>query len=924
MTKKRLIESHQLDNLLTTKLEIPLLGARIVVRERLVKLLGDAVKRRVTLVTAPTGYGKTTLLVEWLAALQARDFQIVWISLDQYDNVPLRLWSYVVTGLKKVHPRLQYNLQRMVESGYGPHDLALLNPLLNEIGQVPFPLCLILDDYQAIRNPDVHRSLDYLIEHQPANLHLILSSRSTPPIPLSRLRAQRQLLEITARDLSFTLPEAKSFLSNVMELNVDAAQVDALLEATEGWIAGMQLAALFAQGGHVTGPLRADLLRNNRQILDYLIGEVLNDQSDEIKEFLLRTSILAELCAPLCDSILNLSDSRSILAQIEQANLFLVCLDEKQNWYRYHPLFAEALELQLKRTYPGLVPELHTRACDWLLENHYPEKAVSHALAAGNAEKAAEIVETYAMQAIIDYDINSLLQWIADFDQDLLARRPQLGIYYALANQHAGKAGLTESTLREVDQVLEDAAENGISPQEKRVLSWQASAIRAVRNHINGDMEGIRLFRSLLADRPQVDDYFDGYLHYALGEALDVVGDLDASVAAFDKGCACAVPRHKIEYVHARCEAGRVRKKQGRLSGAAEKYLDAIDFARRVSLDENILAIPQSGLMEIAVERNDLPAAQGLARQVLDHLAQHGSAPPLRMFFGNIATRLARFYLSIRDVEQAQSYYQQAVDFWEKLYGNHFPPPPDLVDLQVRLYQALAEQTADQKTDAASLMGFDPGNDQNVCNRIANRVALSRVSLARKDYTQARTILEMLDLTIPKDCYREKLIETRLLLGLVCQAQGDDAHAVQWIDQAVRLAQPEGYTRVFIDEGDEMRRLLQGYLAVVADRADGGAEAIHARFARQLVDNFDHVPWLTPQPAAEALPGAALLGTPIEPLSQREREVLDILLSGKSVKEIASALTISVNTAKVHIKNIYRKMGTHSRKVVFERAELLK
>jgi LuxR family transcriptional regulator, maltose regulon positive regulatory protein len=915
-------EFPQLDNLLITKLEIPLMGARIVMRERLIRLLNQTVQRRLTLLTAPTGYGKTTLLVEWLTTLDIHDWRTIWISLDRFDNAPLRLWSYVVSGIKKVYPRFQYNLQQMIQRGYDMHDPTLLNPLLNEIAQIPYQFCLVLDDYQAIQEQSVHSTLEYFIEHQPVNVHLILSSRTTPPIPLLRLRAQRQLVEINAQDLSFTLPEARSFLTKVMELDLDAAQATALFEATEGWIAGLQLAALSVQGRQIMGPLRADLLRENTQILDYLTTEVLNEQNDEIKEFLLKTAILAELCAPLCDFMLGRTNSQDVLGWIEQSNLFTVCLDAKKNWYRYHPLFAEALSVQLKLTYPDLVTGLHSKACDWLLEHHYPEKAVSHALAAGDPEKAAEIVDVCAMQAIIEYDTPSLLQWIGNFDKNLFMRRPKLGICYALATFLEGQPELAEQILQKVEWVLDDAAGHGISFQEEEVLRWEASAIRSVIECMHGDhRQGITKVLGLLANRPHDDDYFDGFIHFALAEAYDFAGEFDAAVEAFDLGCQVAIPhRHLIEYVHARSEAARVRKQQGRLQQAKEAYLDAMDFGRKAALDASILAMPQSGLMDIAVERNDLLTAQSLAGEVKEHLDQLESAVSMAKFFGLICTRLARYYLAIADFEKAQFHYDQALKSLQGVLDPVPLLPQEFISLQIRLYQAQESWRVDEnwdiETEVLRSAFVAPGSE-------VGKIRQARICMVQKNFLQAQEILTEIEPAIRETDHGELLIETRVLLALAYSAQGKSAEAIEWIGAATQAAEPELYMRMFINEGEEMKKLLVLYLAGQG-ASDGDPDQVRMRrYVRRLVESFGGDRVIDVQQLSGTLPGATNLKSPGDLLSKRELEVLEILISGKSVKEIAADLMISANTAKIHVKNIYRKLGTHSRKVVFERADEL-
>lgn len=922
MVASPVAEIRQIDNLLVAKLETPFRGMRIVTRDRLMALLNEAVHQQVTLVTAPTGYGKTTLLAEWVTTQRAPAWHIVWVSLDEFDNAPLRLWSYVVAGLKKIHPRLKYDLLQTVRRSSDPHDPTLLNPLVNEMAQMPGQLFIVLDDYQTIREANVHRSLAYVIEHQPANLHLVLASRATPPLPLSRLRAQRHLLEVTAQDLSFTLPEVRSYLSKVMELELDAEQTASLFNATEGWIAGLQLAALSRQGRRMgSRPASADALRDNRPILDYLTLEVLNEQSETVKEFLLKTSILAELNAALCDEMLGRSDSRDLLAQVEQANLFMTALDGQQTWFRYHPLFAEALQIQLQRTYPGQVAGLHTRACTWLVDHGYPEKAVSHALAADDIERAAKTVDACAIRAIIEYNITSLLQWIGYFDKGFFARQPRLGIYYALATLMEERFEAAEQILRNVEDVLERAAEIGISAQEVQVLRWEASAIRAVMECLGQNYDqGIAHANELLAHRPQDDDYYDGFVHFALAEAYDAAGQLEAAAAAFDRGCQFAVPhRHRIEYVHARCEVARMRKKQGRLNDAKAAHLDAIDFASRTEQGPIILALPQSGLLEIAVEQYDLPAARALALRLAEAFDQIKSERSLRNYVGWISARLAMYYLAAGDAAQAQAYYQKALVFQQHNQRGVWPFRSEMAGLGAKVSQALANHPAGEAVDAADSLPVDASSDgqSNADMRAALvRLALARLALGRGDNAGALADLEMIEGTFQAAGFGDRLIEVRVLQALALRAVGQTGPALSCLNRAIGQAEPEGYAWVFVSEGEPMHALLLEYLAALSP----DTPAPHRRYAVRLASLFGANLASEAQPPVEYQPPAAQLRPLVESLSARELEVLKLLVSGKSVKEIAATLLISANTAKVHVRHIYRKLGSHSRKVAFESA----
>ncbi len=916
--QNKLAVSHQLGDLLATKLDIPLLNYQIVQRGRLTSRLQGEIENGVTLVIAPAGYGKTTLLVEWLSEALPSFWRAAWVTLDLFDNTPLRFWSYVAAAIKRVYPRLRFNPLDLFQNG-GELDLIGLNPLFNEIAQMPEPLCLILDDYHSVTDVKIHQSLDYLISHQPNNLHLIIASRVVPPIPLSRLRTKHQLLEVTSADLSFTMDEAEAFIKDVMALDMQHDQVARLVEATEGWIAGLQLAALSSQS---QGGFRYD--RENQsagfaKAFDYLAEEVLNQQSSEIKEFLLKTSILNELSAPLCNDLLGRTDSSELLDRIVRANLFIQPIDNRLNWYRYHSLFADVLRVQLERTSPGITRELHRKACIWLSENGYPDKAVIHAVAANDLERAAEIADACAFQAIVEADLTSLVDWVAYFSDDLIAKHPNLGIHYVLASFELGRFEQIEPKLQIVEQALQKAKQENRFVPDEPYLKWEVSALRAVMNCLCQDYERcICEIIDLQRDTPKADKYFYGFMNFNLAEAYELFIDLQAAAGALEEGRNFAWRnKHVLQSVHTSCGLARIRKYQGRLKDAAEEYRHALDLTVSQTLDESACLFAQCGLMGIALERNELPADLAPLKEWLQKIDPIDIST-LPWHYGVILNlRLAKFHLYVGDRERGNLFLQQArkkiLHSFEWIYTS------EVTDVLVGYWLADGRAAEADVLLTEELASF-------TLTRIAKatrQAALGRIYLAQHKFSQAeQALLEML-VEIGDTDSNERRLEGLILLAQAQQAKGDLDLAIETIARAVQLAAPEGYIRIFTLEGEPVRDLLEAYLSIYLDGGAGKDKAGQADYLRKLIAAFDPFSVKVSPSSTKCRIKTSFVAPVAEPLSEREIEVLGLLAAGKPTKEIAAVLMISVNTTKAHLKSIYRKMGGHSRRMVIERAREL-
>lgn len=906
------------DDLLITKIKIPALTAGIVRRSRLTKLLDENKDRQGILLVAPTGYGKTTLLVDWLSSTASANRRTVWVTLDALDNTPFRFWSYLVFGFRHAFPHWKFGSQQLMRYGMQPEDLTLLNPLINEIAQIPHQVYLILDDYQTIHEEAIHRSLEYLINHQPSNLHLLIAGRVAPPILLSRQLAQRHVVQLTACDLSFTYPETNTFLSGVMGLKIDANEVAFLHTATEGWIAGLQLAAFSFQNRGGSPFRRTDFPFSQRQINKYLVEEVLNHQEPTVKDFLLSTSILPELSPALCDAILDRTDSQGMLDRIERENLFIQALDEKQQWYRYHPLFAEALQAALKRADPGRMRDLHRKAYLWLRANGYSNSAIAHALAAGDIEVAAEIVDSCALQALIDYNLNHLTYWISHISADLLDERPQLYLYDALANVFLENMDLAESKLQALEQVFAGDPRGQIASEEEALIRLKMAAIRAVIDALTADpLQVIPVIRSILEKVPQDEYYYFGCLNNTLANVLELVEDDRAAAAVFDRGGQFS-KRHGLqnEVVNSSCQVAECWKRLGRLSDAEREYQDALQVATEHQTHSGSLALAKTGLLGIALERNQFDAAEQWAQEVADHIEQieEGSFPANYQVL--LPARLVQYYCARGELEKGFGIWTWATKTLIEMQEGRVYLPAELIDTQVTVWIKSGKCEHGKQWLSKQNARIAALHRTSICCQIG----MARISLAQNQPDLALPILEAVAPVIRERGIGERELEGSILQAVAHQMQGNEPEALAALGKAVQLAEPEGYVQKFVGEGKAISALLLRYRDSLGKDLSGLQQERLRQYVQKLIAAFEGEPARSGPRLEETMIRKLAVSALPTPLTSREIDVLNLLSAGKSVKEIAASLTISTNTAKAHVHSIYEKLDVHDRSELAQRS----
>lgn len=510
------------DLLLRTILFTPRPRSNLVSRPRLVEYLNSGLDKRVTLVAAPAGFGKMTLLSEWLLSIPR---PVSWLSLDEGDNSPARFWAYFIAALQTLSPELGRSAQQFLSARPSPPMQSILAVLLNEIHDFEQPFVHIFDDYHAVENGEIDDGLAYLIEHQPPNLHLVIITRIDPALPLSRLRVRDQLVEIRANDLRFSVQESTAFLKQVMGLELSAEQIAALEARTEGWAAGLQIAALSLQGhADIPGFIRA-FSGSHRHILGYLADEVLSRQPKDTLDFLLRTSILDRLCGSLCDAVTGASNGQVILERLEQANLFITSLDYQGEWYRYHHLFAEVLRAHLQRNKPDRVRDLHRTASAWFEQNRMLSEAVNHALAAKDFHQASLLIEQVSRAMWQRGEVNSLQNWLAALPPGLRRARPQLCVAQAWCALALGNFAGADANTLEAEEAI-----GVLSEREAKSLSAQIDAIRSsLAGYRQDTANAIKLAHNSLEHLPEEDYFLRGLLAYNLGRAYLAQGDLSVA-----------------------------------------------------------------------------------------------------------------------------------------------------------------------------------------------------------------------------------------------------------------------------------------------------------------------------------------------------------------------------------------------------------
>jgi LuxR family maltose regulon positive regulatory protein len=874
---------------------MPAPRSKVVPRARLIERLDAGLDGKLTLISAAAGFGKTTLVSEWVAALQTSPLpggegpgvRVAWLSLDEGDSDPTRFLAYLIAALQTVAPPVGQGALAALQAPQPPPPEAILTAVLNDLAALPDRFLLVLDDYHAVDAPLVDQALAFLLQNLPPPLHLVIASREDPPLPLARLRARGQLTELRAADLRFTPDEAAEFLNQVMGLSLSPAEMAALEARTEGWIAGLHLAALSMQGRTDTAAFVETFSGSHRFVLDYLVEEVLQRQPAGVQDFLLRTAILDRLCGPLCDAVLQdgSASGQDTLAYLERANLFIVSLDNERRWYRYHHLFGELLRQRLHQQQPGAIADLHRLASLWYEDNDLELEAFHHAAAAGDLDRAERLLEGRGMPLLFRGAARPVLRWLASLPAAELNSRPSLWVTYASALLFISQVAGVEEKLQAAEAALRD-----VEPDARiRDLLGHIASIRATVAVTQHDAEAIiaQSQRSL------------AYLHpanlpvrtaatWSLAYAHQLQGDRAAAGRAYAAALAASEAMgHFIITLMSTLGVGNLQEADNQLAAAAGTFRRALQLAGDPPLP--VVCGAHLGLARISYQWNELDAAQEHGQQGL-HLARQIEYTDR---FVACELFLARLKLAQGDTAGATALLAAAEQAARQ--QNFVLQMPEIAALHV----LVSLRQGDLAAAAQAAQAHDAPLSQ------------ARVVLAQGDTGAALAALAAYRQQAEARGWADERLKAMILQALACQAHGERDRAVSLLGEALALALSGGFVRVFVDEGPAMAQLLS------RAAARGVMPEYTARLLAAMAEE-------DAQPAAGAVRPASLAAQPlIEPLSERELEVLRLIAQGLSNQEIGERLFLALDSVKGHNRHIFDKLEVQRRTEAVARAREL-
>ena len=875
--------------LVATKLYPPRLRPGLVARPRLADRLGGAAQARLTLLSAPAGFGKTTVLAEWLAAADRR---VAWLSLDERDRRPATFWSYVVTALRGVVPAAGAALPLL--QSRAPVETALTT-VVNALSTAPGEVYLVLDDYHLVDGPELQPGMVFLLDHLPPQAHLVVSTRADPALPLARLRARGELVELRAADLRFTVEEVASYLTGTLGLALTVDQVKALEGRTEGWVAALQLAALSMQGRADPAGFIAGFAGDDRYIVDYLVDEVLARQPAEVRSFLLQTCVLDRLSGPLCDALTGRADGKPMLESLERRNLFVAPLDDRRRWYRYHHLFAEVLHTHLVDEQPELVPRLHRRASEWYERHGEPASAIRHALAAGDVERAAGLAELAIPELQRTRQEATIREWLAAIPEQVVRARPVLAVGFVGALMAGEEFDGVEERLRAAEAFLARPDDPAMVVVDRAGFARLPATIEMYRAALalgRGDTRATIDHARLAVDRSDAEDHLVRAAASGLmGLARWRDGDLAAAYRSY-ADCSDGLRRagHISDVLGCAITLADLATTQGRLAEAHRIYQDALRLADRGGGE-----VPRGaadmyvGLAQLAIERGDLPTARDQLRRA--EALGESSWLPQNPYRWRVATA------QLREAEGDLAGAIDLLDAAQRVYTGDYSPDVRPISAQ-RARVLVAAGRVDDAVRWAREHRL-PVDDELSYLREFEHITLATVRLAEGAVDDAARLLDRLLAAAEAGGRTGNVIEILVLRALTHQTRGEGAPALAALARALDLAEPEGYVWTFLREGPPVASLLRR----LANRRAGD-------YVRRL---------LRAGTAGEPGSPAAAAGL-VEPLSERERDVLRLLASDLDGPDIARELRVSLNTLRTHTKHIYTKLGVNSRRAAIRRA----
>lgn len=885
-----------MDILLQTKLYKPPYAGSLLPRPHLVALLDEALKRKLALVSAPAGFGKTTLLSEWLEQCNT---PAAWLSLDEQDNDLDRFLRYFILTLQQIDRNLGGAALDSLHSRSKPDIEPLITGLINELPQTRENLVVVLDDYHVITLPDIQQALLFLVEHQPPNFHMVLSSRSDPPWPLARLRGRDELVEIRLQELRFTTAETTALLNDIKGLGLSQANISLLDRRTEGWAAGLQLAAASLRGNNNIERFIQAFSGSHRYVMDYLVEEVLSQQSASMQAFLLQTSILDRLCATLCDALTGMGNSQQVLSDLEQKNLFLIPLDDQRRWYRYHHLFADLLRKRLQETGAETVDLLHRKASTWYRQNGLPVDAIHHALQTGEIEPITQLTEEMTVFKMDNQDLNLLRRWLDDLPKQVKEQEPWLIVARAWICTNRGNFDEAEACLEEIETAASDPA---ISQPVHTRIRGHVAALRSYLAELREDpASALHQAETAISLLPEDDIILRAFVSIRRANSLAWAGKLDEAIAAYRQtGETCQRAGDAQTAITALSEMAAVQMTAGKLDLAESNIALVVQYAGKQAGRDG-KPNPAAGILYrhlsyIQYERNELTAAAHSAHQAV-RICQE---------WGNREAYLFSFY-ALAKVQFAQREFAQLEDTCQQI--KHIASRISAETLQFTKNWTLYFQLKQGETDEAEAWSAELGlgaRDVFEFYQRAEYENYARLLLATGSLVESLQVTELLLDNALKSGAEMLVITYNMLRAEILYKMRRSEEAVKSVGKALAVASSGGYVRTILDVGNTLEDLLKATLV----------RGVQAQTARQFLESVELE---TIQPTSGKLHTLSLP----DPLSPRELEVLRFLKTDLTTPEIAAELVVSVSTVRSHIKNIYSKLDVHSRYEAADRASAL-
>ena len=875
--------------LLHTKLFIPRPRKDLVSRPRLIDCLNEGLDKKLTLIAAPAGFGKTTLLSEWIPQSPRC---VTWLSLEESDNDPTRFWAYIIASLQTLSPQLGENALSLLQSSTSPAITSILTILINDLTTIRDAFAIVLDDYHVIEANVIHESLTFLTNHLPDNMHLVITSRVDPPLQLSRLRVRHQLTEIRANDLRFTVEEADTFLTQVMNLRLSANQVQALGARTEGWIAGLQIAGLSMQGRDDLSEFIQLFSGSHRHILGYLADEVLNRQPRQVLDFLLHTSILDQLCGPLCDAVTEGMDSQAVLESLEHSNMFILPMDEEGKWFRYHHLFAEVLQARLKGSQPERLPELHRRASQWLETSGRAAEAIEHAISGKDFPRAAHLIAGIIQSYNDKGAVGTLVNWIDQLPEELVLKNAELLSYKGWLLYLAGRVNEAKDHA--------DKARAYITVDTPPAARGRLAYLDSQFAIAKGDMSAVQAFAleaiELIGEK---DVFFRILALMTIASVQTMVGNTKDAIGYLRE--AARIGEHSGQPFPTLTAHAKLAN-QLNLQGSLQEARAVCQHAMSLYLDSSGQPSPISSIAfveaaKLAYEEDDMDAL-GQYIRVATRLEEALSIPGLSFEINYIQTLF----------EGAKGNLESALDLARMGRAN-----AEQIGLRgyIAVFTALEADLLLRLKDVTAFKEWiaSAGSTFARCDELLNMygsIVYARFLIHQTHLSDAAELIARMEETARRSDYVRPLLSLLSLKALMYRWQGDSEQAQASLEEALRLAMPQKYRRTFIDEGEPMRVLLVGYRSILEQRAGAMEKG-------ETIQPLVYIDRLLAAFPTHTDPGQPGNGTIPEALSERELDILRLIATGRSNQEIAEILVIAVSTVKSHINNLYGKLGTQRR-----------